>query len=257
MIMKIGQLISLEQLSGPVPKDNLETEYAIYAKIGDMHGLESCDHKEEQVQVETKFENGTRARMRYTKDFATNKESYVFTFKIDHEDGSVSEYNLPTDKEAFAAFRHIAEYELVKTRYVFHARNISISSQDNTYQVMVPDLKYEVDVYTKTDGSVCEFCKIDMEVDALYAALKEQHSDKGEYKLNIKVSHLPFKPTPIAIGQQADDHQKQIIDGLWKLFRQPLGQGKEQGDDVPREQSADTSGESNSEEGDTENQGDL
>lgn len=202
-----------------------ETEIVIYSKITEPARLEECSSREEHVQLETNFINGQRCRVRkVTKD---GKDSYTLTMKVksaaDHTGVAAStEYSAEIDEDFFNAFEQVAVRKLVKTRYKFSSENVRMSmvAGEETRDIVIPNIEYEVDVYKKTDGNICEWCKIDVEVDNILNYVNSNHKDVTDIKLNVKVSQLPFAPNSSILSHAATDEQRIKIDEIQKEYNQ-------------------------------------
>lgn len=218
--MKMNKIMSMVlEDSGDAVKESvktLETEVIVYAKISNFDGLQKASLIEVHEQMETSFKNGIRCRVRKVDD-----EGYTFTFKIptSDEEGVEANEEVTTiiDKDFYEGFRGVAEHRLLKTRYEFSSDKIQLlyGEGDDRQVIEIPDIKYEVDVYTNTQGEVCEWCKIDIEVDAILDYLSQHHSDLEQIKLNIKLSHLPFEPIESILSTSMTDDQKAFVDSLW------------------------------------------
>ena len=205
-------------------KPNVETEATIYAKIGNVEGLKEAEHVEHHEQLEGPSVDGGRFRCRKT---TTDQDvTYVLTMKVKTVggiagiDGSI-EYDLPIDEAFYTAFKHLSTKRLDKTRYVFHGE--STKDLDTDSDVVLPAVKYEVDVFKKQDGGYSEWVKIDVELDDVIAKLREHGVDPDKATLKVKVSHLPFKPVGGFIAKQATEQQKAILSDIWdKHFNLPV-----------------------------------
>lgn len=199
---------------------NKETEVVVYSKIGEMEGLKLADGIEHHVQLETTFANGTRSRVRKVTKEEGSK--FYFTYKVKlHEVndavGTVNEFTVETDEAFFENFRNVAERELVKTRYIFNSSKVNLLTTESK-TIEHPNVKYEVDVYTKEDGSISEWCKIDLEIDTILQTLEENHPGSEGVKFTVKVKHLPFKPYESILTLTATDEQKLKMQDIWKEF---------------------------------------
>ena len=200
-------------------KPNPETEVAIYAKMTNPEGLKEAEHVEHHEQLEGPSVDGGRFRCRKT----TTGESvtYVLTMKVKVKDSGVAgidgslEYDLDIDEAFYEAFKHLSTKRLVKTRYVFHGKNTSLNTGEGEEAPHLPPVKYEVDVFTKSDGTTSEWVKIDIELDGIIAKLKESGKSIDDATLSLKVTHLPFKPTGGFIAKQATPEQKATLDDIW------------------------------------------
>lgn len=201
-----------------------ETEIAIYARIGDMSGLEECDARELQHQLETKFKNGTKCRVRMTQQ--GEKKEYCMTMKTAAESCPTTqalaqmEHNTPVNEEFFNGFKVAAERMLIKTRYIFDSKSVTLLFGDK--QIVIPDVRYEVDVYTKEDGTVADWCKIDVEVDSILDYLEECYPEIKGFKLTIKINHLPFKPMERILASTTDIDEKAELSRIWEMFTQKV-----------------------------------
>lgn len=193
-----------------------ETEVAVYAKITDWNGLKLANHKEHHVQLEGSFVAGPRMRVRIIND-----NEYILTMKVRQENAgeviSNNEHNVSVDKGFAEDFKKCASKMVVKDRYVFNSSNVTLKlNVDNEVKaIQIPNIKYEVDVYEKATGDQSEWCKIDVEIDSILKFLNTEYPEIKEFKLNIKVSHLPFKPVEPILAQNATDEQKAFLSSLW------------------------------------------
>jgi hypothetical protein len=206
----------------PIISNQQENEITIFAKVGDFEGLKQADTFEEQIQITAKLglgENTCRVRRSVLND----EVKYVYTFKVkdrsEHDSvTSMREHNVDVNESFYQDFKHIADYCQDKVRYIFNSEKITFSySVDNEDKVIeVPDIKYEVDVFKKPDGSLSEWCKIDIEVDQLMQYVDHNYPDLKNVKLNIKISHLPFKPTDSWLKVDSDAEVMGRIDTLYQ-----------------------------------------
>lgn len=195
-----------------------ETEITIYSKISLPEGLDKNSGKEQQHQVECRFITGDKSRVR--KTIKDGQEKIEFTFKIkdksEEQFQKSDELTRKVDQHFLDNYRRIAEQEMIKTRYVFHSENVILTLQidGESKQISLPNVKYEVDVFNKADGSISEWCKIDVEIDNILNFIEKEYKDIGKMRLVIKVSHLPFKPKESKLG--SDPANKAFIENLWQ-----------------------------------------
>lgn len=104
-----------------------------------------------------------------------------------------------------------------KHRYIFEATNVNLTTTDNNV-IELPKLVYDVDCFTNPDGGYHEWCKIDVEIDAIIEYFNKYSLDIKDTALKVKVSHLPFKPVEAFIAENATDEQKQFIDELYNNY---------------------------------------
>lgn len=192
---------SLEDSSDKVvSKPEEETEVEIFAKINNFDGLMKAKSSEQQVQVEARLGENNHCRVR--KTIKNDVETFVYTFKIkkqDHSDQVAArrENNANVDEQFFEDFYSIADKCQTKTRYFFEAETISLSYRENDHdiEIQVPGVVYEVDVFTRPDGKVSEYCKIDIEVDKVLLFIEHNYPQIKDINMNFKISSLPFQPS--------------------------------------------------------------
>lgn len=195
-----------------------EKEIVIYAKIGNMAGLEEATRNEKQYQIERMLDTGITSRVRKTTK--EDEETYEFTIKHKNVDDNVqssNEYTIAADESFMKGYEKIADRYMDKVRYVYSSSNIILNTNINGEDVSIniPNIDYEVDTYIKKDGTYSEWCKIDIEVDKILSYIDVRYPDITDLNFVIKISHLPFKPTNAILVSTATEEQKQFISDLW------------------------------------------
>ena len=202
----------------------LETEAVIYAKINNFEGFKQADYKENQVQLETKFANGTNCRTRHSSNEEKNEFKFTFKAKVNSDSGIqvCKEHNIPITEEFFDDFKNIVDRVFYKVRYSFNSKEVELTFENNGEKITatIPNIKYEVDVYLDKDNNPNQWCKIDIEVDSVIDFLDTNYPELDSIKLHIKVSHLPFEPSDCILMSIATDEQKEFVNQLFKTFNQ-------------------------------------
>lgn len=197
-------------------KPHREDELVFYCKITDMDGLKQADSKEHHEQWEIKNSRG-RVRVRATsKDGLEPK--YELTFKTKSENAGIVgsiEQNNPINKEIFDGFHMLSTRGMIKDRYCFPVKKLQIKNSAGLQDIVIEGVFYEVDVFFNEDNTYNEYVKIDLELNTILDKLKESHPDLGEFKLNVSLMELPFKPTEIIIGREPSAEDKEKIDKLY------------------------------------------
>ena len=200
-------------------KEEQESELTIYAKIGNMEGLNQAAYIEKQEQAEIKTDIG---KVRVRKIIQNGRVPvYELTTKRPISLNAVKknrERNKKINEELYDIFIDVCPVFQSKTRYVFKSEKITIKRENFNAEITTSDLKFEVDVFTKADGSISEWCKIDLEIDAINKILKENNIGVEDIKLVACISKLPFEPNNIIIddGKEDDGEKKKLIDAIWK-----------------------------------------
>lgn len=65
----------------------------------------------------------------------------------------------------------------------------------NNQSLDIEGMKFEVDVYTNSNGSQSEWCKIDFEIQGMEEKFKAAGIDVQDFNISLNIGNLPFKPT--------------------------------------------------------------
>lgn len=180
-----------------------EDELVFYAKIANFEELKKCKSVEYQEQYEVKIpqtgKNAVGGRIRVRKTMKGDKEPrYVLTTKTKLPDGSEYESDCKTTEENFIQFKYFCEGGMVKDRYSFPVEGHK-------------GLKWEVDVFTGTNGLLQEWCKIDLE--------------RGESEIELTaLPPFPIELTDVITNQngQRTEAEETIVRTLYDtVFRTP------------------------------------
>ena len=192
----------------------IETEFTVYCKIGDPSKLNRANSVEEHFQAELKLQQG-RCRVRKTK--VNDQVKYEMTLKTPTELNGESirsnkEHTVPVTEAFFNAFKQSCTTYQNKTRYKFANRKIIITQNNEEKVVEIPELCYEVDVFTRSDNKQSEWCKIDFELHDLHRFMKINYPDIKEISLmKLMLSHLPFHPSDFMTMKTHPDEVKRLF----------------------------------------------
>jgi len=208
-----------ENADKPTPiKAEREVEVVIYAEITHPDGLSQASYIEEHEQLESRYDNGTSVRVRKVTPAGESASTYIYTTKVrigdDPSIQTMEEFSVEVNEAFFEVFKISANRRILKTRYYFESKTISLKNGDGDAVLRIPDVGYEVDVF-KTTGTPSTWAKIDIEIDAVEDYLNKTMPGE-EYHLHVKVSHLPFKPANCIINGKGTDEQKGFISNLWE-----------------------------------------
>ena len=174
-----------------------ENEITVYANIGDAEGFKQALNKTRHTDYLAKFEkDGCKARVRVVETEDSKRLEYTIKIKNPGDEGAVAsstEYTIEVDEAFLEGFKSIAEAPIVKDRYVFETKEVTITvGEEKTKTIQVEGIIYEVDVFEKNTTQ----CKIDIEIDKVLEVIKDV-SPGAKVNILAKVSHLPFKPTGV------------------------------------------------------------
>ena len=209
----------VEQVSETPPvqgNTKREDELVLYAKITDFEGLKAATGKESQEQWEVKSAHG-RVRVRKTSKEGIDP-TFDLTFKTKSSNAGIEgslETTYDIDEAMFESFKQISENGMVKDRFFYEVAKVTVKNASGVQDIQVTDMFYETDVFFNEDGSYNENVKIDLEVNKLLDKINETHKDIGEFKLIVKVMHLPFKPKDVILSKNASESDKKIIQNLY------------------------------------------
>lgn len=224
----MSKLLNILSLESKGPKQNVETEAVIFAKVMNPEGLGEAIYKEHHEQLEADM--GAKGRCRVRKVTTDEDVKYEFVIKTPNGQAgaglksSIESTAVLVDEVFFETFRKVAKKMLRKTRFVFDGK-VTSGGIGYSRSAPPPGVKYEVDIFETQQGKMSEWCKIDVELDKLLEFLESPQTitnDDRQVKLTFKVSHLPFKPSEAFISSQATPEQKTLLDELWdKQFNLP------------------------------------
>ena len=206
----------------PVISNQEETELTIFAKIGNIEGLQQATSQEAQIQITAKLGLGDHT-CRVRRSTKNDEVKYVYTFKVENGTGSDSvaskrEHNVDVNEDFFNDFQIAADFKQDKIRYIFESEKITLSYHENDEDkvIDIPDIKYEVDVFKKADGQLSSWCKIDIEIDTMMQYLEHNYPEIKNVKLNIKISHLPFAPGESFLASPSDATAMSRVNDLYE-----------------------------------------
>jgi hypothetical protein len=195
-----------------------EEEITIYAKIGNMDGLSQASSMEQHEQAEIKSDIG---RIRIRKTTRNGRVPvYDLTTKKPIASGATvnnRERTKSISEDIYNVFMDVCPTFMAKTRYTFKSEQLRIKRGDMESTIKTSEFNFEVDVFTKADGTISNWCKIDIEVDKIAEIMKENGISVKQIKLIAVISKLPFEPNNIVIDDgKNDDPDKQEL--LKELF---------------------------------------
>lgn len=179
-----------------------EKELVFYGKLVSFNELKTktAEYQEQyEVKIEKSDKNAVGGRIRVRKTVKGDKEpKYILTTKTKLPDGSEYESDCRTTEENFIQFKYFCEGGMIKDRYSFPVEGYK-------------GLKWEIDVFTGTNGLFHEWVKIDLEME-----------DE-----NIELANLPPFPvqlTDVITNQngQRTPEEEAIVRTLYDtVFRTP------------------------------------
>lgn len=204
--------MAIEQQEDLAVKAEKEQEITFYAHIQKPEGLEQAYGSEEHVQAEIKIDKDRRIRVRKTTSKDKEPE-YTITTKVIRSDvEGVRTFDETTEvitKEVFEIFKNTVPSYQNKTRYFFKIESIKVTDAEGEKEIDLGDLKYEVDVFTNSDGKRSDWCKIDVEIQGVEQKLKEAGINVEKFNINVKASELPFAPTDFIIMDKETSEEDQ------------------------------------------------
>ena len=199
-----------------------EREIVVYAKITNFDGLHRSKRRVYQEQYTLKSESGSPqdGAVRVRKTIDGNQVTYEQTVKAkvgEAEQGiqNSNEESVPIGEPFFTVFKGLSAKRMVKDRYYFPFSEVHVKHGENTSVLSVPDSFFEVDVFHKADGSLHEWCKIDIELGNLEKALANFPEHISRYDIRAVISSLPFKPIEYFTESLATESQKKVLSDLY------------------------------------------
>jgi hypothetical protein len=206
-----------------------ETEITLYAKLDDPESLKEAENIEDHVQLEVIVATGAKTRVRKIVPVkgqdAETGERFEYTIKQKLPDDAGVPSSLETtqdvDRNFYVNFAGIAHRAIVKRRYSFQGAAPKMNEELN---LALPAVKYEVDQFINPNTKKpSEWIKIDIEIDEVLKALREQNIDTTGLKQRFNLSNLPFIAADMFSPMNMDEQQKKLLGDLWeKEFAQVL-----------------------------------
>lgn len=217
--------------SPSAPRDQIsekiqETEIVVFGKIEEMAQLAQIPHREHHVQLEARFKEKGKARVRKTT--VGEKVSYELTIKdpVEGVSGANTEYTIPIDELFFEGFSRVATLKVIKTRYTVISKAVTFTIQQpgGPASVTLPSVKYEIDVYTGRDQNPSPWCKIDIEIDEIVAYIHRHYPNIKRSNVKIDLKNLPITITNAFVQQHATTQQREFVDTLFReAYAQSVG----------------------------------
>lgn len=232
---RLIQALENDIATPPVSSQSFETEVVVYARVGNPQALEGAVSREEHVQLEGEFCNGTRCRVR--KVTKPDGVEYFFTYKLkDRKDQdnavieSSRELTTVVDEAFFEGFYKVAFREVKKIRYVFSSQSVTLTliapavegGEPEQHKVELPNVEFEVDVFENQPNPGELWCKIDVEVDNILDFVKSKYPTLQDVKLHLGISNLPFSPQDIIQATSEESGDREQISTLWESFAKSL-----------------------------------
>lgn len=202
---------------------SIETELTVYILMEDGSDLSDTNDIEDHIQLEGILTTAGKVRVRKTIPIKGSNlgqgDSYVLTFKDKRKDESGVpsgfESNIDVDRNAFEAYGEIAERAVLKRRYTFDSRKPEITGVDQN--IVLPAVQFQVDQFINPNTSQrTNWVKLDIELQDLLKAMKEQGLDVANVKQRFVLSDLPFKSAEIINPTNMTPEQEQKLGHLWE-----------------------------------------
>lgn len=193
-----------------------EKEITILCKVGNFEGLKQAFETEHHLQAQICRNDKGMLRIRKTTPVGKqdNTPAIELTTKTQISDGgirSVNEKTTPINEVTFDQLMEIADKYMDKTRYLFKMETLQVTHGEKTYDLSDLNLVFEIDVFKKADGSVSQWCKIDVEVQGIEEKLKELDVPVDEMSFKVGISKLPFEPTDFVLVDDEENADKQEL----------------------------------------------
>ena len=227
--------MAFEQEIQEVVKKEREQEITIYARMKNPAGLAQANDTEQHIQAEVKISPTRRLRVRKTSINGQANE-YTLTTKVNLGGSSENvrtfdERTAKISEEVFSMIRRTVESYQKKARYIFNVEKMTVTG--NNQSLDIEGMKFEVDVYTNSNGSQSEWCKIDFEIQGMEEKFKAAGIDVQDFNISLNIGSLPFKPTDFIFMSDDTSEEdkakvKQIYDEQFLIFNDRLPQEQQE-----------------------------
>lgn len=185
-----------------------ETELVLFCKFNNYEGFKKANQKVKLWQYVAKLGDSNTCRVR--RDNFTGKFINTFTFKLtkltDDNSQKRIEHNTFVDDDFLEGFKTLAFKLEDKIRYIFKVKDIPLQFMINgkTVERVLDEVIYEVDLFIDKTGAITDWCKIDIEIDAIKKKLNGKYDESVEEQLLNNIKQLPFEPTDIFLENDPD-----------------------------------------------------
>lgn len=200
-----------------------ESEITFYAQCMDQNALTQADAIEKHIQLETITVTGVKTRVRkvtpVTGPDVGKGDHYEFTLKHKREDDagipSSFETTAEVDRNFFQSFGEAAGRGIIKTRHTFIGKPPKITGVDAN--IILPAVKYEIDTFLNQETrEFSDWVKIDIELDEILAAMREQGLDTSNVKQRFTFNDIPTGFSNMIHSDSATPEQKKKVAQLWE-----------------------------------------
>lgn len=206
-----------------------ETELCFYARITDKTGFEKAADKESHEQWEYLIpprEDGTlRGKIRIRATGRGSEVAYTETIKTPPKAlgavGGRQEHTVVIDKAYFDYWKEaFGTVGVFKNRFVFLSKDVTLDLKGE--KIILPEVKFEVDVLLTPQGEHSKWCKIDVELDAVLAYLADKHADLAAFDLTVSLSSIPLGLEDAFSAEDMDEEHTTAVKNFWTKFSHPL-----------------------------------
>lgn len=196
-----------------------ETELALYIQV-DNPNFEPNEGSEVWKQYESRLESKAGIRIRvYEGVDGPNKCIQTIKIKNGQVGGidSVNEYSCEVPVGFAEGFIKGASSVQYKRRDSFKSNKVTLKLKrgDEVESHDAPELSIEADRFITEDG-YCDWLKIDIELDGLFAWIKSTYGKDKVDGYHIELDKiLPCKVLKIIHSETTDPEEKDILNKLW------------------------------------------
>lgn len=178
----------------------------VIAKVGDYRGFErASDVIKIQEFIFEKEGKIVSARK------VVSEDEVLYSMRIHRTDAHVEE-ETPITPGFFNNFVHIADTCTVRNQYVFEG-SVATVNIDNQ-MVELPPVSFRVDVFTRPDGRESDYVQIEVDNTAIEDAVNRIAKTVEDLDIEVKVTHLPFKPQDAFIVDEVENLSEEQLETL-------------------------------------------
>lgn len=202
-------------------KDTKETELYFYGRVTNTDGFEQAVSQEIHEQYEYRPGGYGSSKVRIRATTIDGKVTYTETIKVptkkDDTAQICTEATVEITEDYFEACKKLyAVTGVKKIRYVFLSKKVSLNT--NGEAVLLPEVKYEVDVLLDKQGNRSKWCKIDIEIDSVLNFLKENHPDVKDFDATVSLKSLPIGLEDVFNASSPTEEQKEALTAFYEKF---------------------------------------
>lgn len=200
-----------------------EIELCYYCEILNPEGLEQAQATElhEQAEYRVPVDQGQRAgKIRVRKTTKNGEDLYEETIKEPIGENTTlgdTERSVSITQAYFDSWKRVFNPNVhLKQRYIFIPNSVKVFVHGE--ELVLPPIKFEVDVLIDQQGNHSKWAKVDIELQDVIELIKSKTSDIDKLQITIDWSCLPLNIGKTVSAITNDPEERTAIKNYWEKY---------------------------------------